>query len=88
MAGGAVGDAEQPNRRHRQQPQRFHQHAGLRIDSDFLAHQTIKGKAEGQPQADNRQRTKGPELHQHAAKGEDHRQPLQATETFAKENHP
>jgi hypothetical protein len=26
--------------------------------------------------------------HQHAAKGEDHRQPLQATETFAKENHP
>ncbi len=88
MAGRAVGDAEKINRRDRQQPQGFKQHAGLCFDSYLLTHQAIKGKAERQAEGNNRQRAEGPELYHHAAESQNNRHPLHTSEALAEENHP
>ena len=88
MAGWAVGDAEEINRRHRQQPQGFKQHPRLRFHRNLLTHQAVEGKAERQTEGDNWQRAERPQLHQHAAEGQNHRHPLHPAEALTEENHP
>ena len=55
VAGRAVGNAEEIDSGHRQQPQGFKQHAGLRFHGNLLTHQPVERKAERQPQRNNRQ---------------------------------
>ncbi len=88
MAGRTVGNAKQVNRRHRQQPQGFKQHPGLGFHRYFLTYQAVEGKAERQAEGNNWQRAEGPQLHQHAAEGQNYRHPLHPAEAFAEENHP
>ncbi len=87
MAGGAVGDAEQVDRGERQQPERFDQHAALRVDRDFFADQAIEGEAQRQAERNQRQRAEAPELHQHADRRQQYRQPLQAAKALAQKQH-
>ena len=82
MAGWAVGNTEQIDCRHGQQPQRFNQHAGLRVDLNLFAQQAIEREAERQRQGDDRQRAKGPELYQHATGREADGNPLHTTKAF------
>ena len=88
MAGRAIGNTKQINRSDRQQPERLKQHPGLRIHGDLFTQQAVKSEAERQAQRDNRQRAEGPELYQHAAGGQQHRQPLHPAKALPEEDHP